>query len=158
MDNNLQLLREIAWKKQVAAADAAASKGEAMRPLLIDDAARAEVARVVAYAMDHPYFPNRPIDIASGASLIPGDDPGHVANLSTYRCVFTFTHLNDRVHRHLTISVPRPGMYPNMIAAFMIAELFGFTGYNEQEPGRPGPDWYCDVKRDENCVMIVQEM
>jgi hypothetical protein len=129
-----------------------------MRALLIDDAARAEVARVVAYAMDHPYFPNRSVDIAKGGSLIPGDDPGHVANLNTYRCVFTFTHIGGRVLRHLTISIPRAQHFPHPIAAFMIAELFGFIGYDEKKPDRPGPDWYVDVKSDENCVMIAQEM
>jgi hypothetical protein len=123
-----------------------------MRALIIDDATRSEVARVVSYAMDHPYFP------AIGGKLVPGDDPGHVANLDTYRCVFTFTHIGGRVLRHLTISIPRPGMLPNVIAAFFIAELFGFTGYNIEEASKPGPEWLIDVNSDEHCVMIAQEI
>jgi len=121
-----------------------------IRPLIIDDAARAQVARIIAYAMDHPYRP--------GGGSIPGDDPGHVAILNTYRCVFTFTHIGGRVLRHLTISVPASGKFPNPVAAFMIAELFGFTGYDNGEPFKPAPGWVCDVKKNENCLMIAQEL
>ena len=120
-----------------------------MRPLLIDDEARSKVNAVIAYAMEHPYTPY--------VSPIPGDDPGFVAYLNTYRCVFTFTRAQGMVYRHLTISVPAKDKYPNPIAAFMIAELFGFTGYNEKEPDIPGPNWMCDIKREDNCVIIAQE-
>jgi len=121
-----------------------------LHPLMIDDDARAQVAGVISYAMDHPYRP--------GGGSIPGDDPGHVAMLDTYRCVFTFTHVGGRVLRHLTISLPVPGKFANPIAAFMIAELFGFTGYDRAEPFKPAPDWLLDVKSDENCVMVAQEL
>src|SRR5262245_22969914 len=126
-------------------------RGRPMRALLIDDKARAEVGRVVAYAMDHPYRPG-------AGSPVPGDDPGHVVYLLTYRCVFTFTHIAGRVIRHLTISVPAKEKYPNPIAAFHIAEMFGFTGYDEKKPDTPGPDWMCDAKKNENCVMNAQEI
>lgn len=67
-----------------------------MRVLLIDDAARAKVDKVVAYAMDHPYRPGpgkRP----------PGDDPEHVVHLDTYRAVFTYTHAQGSMYRHLAM-------------------------------------------------------
>jgi hypothetical protein len=120
-----------------------------MRALLIDDIAKAKVAKVVSYAMDHPYTPF--------ISPIPGENPNHVADLNTYRCVFTFTRAEGRLYRHLTISVPKQQKYPNPIAAFMIAELFGFTGYNEKEPSRPGLNWIIDINNEENCVMLAQE-
>jgi len=121
------------------------------RALLIDDKAKAEVARVVAYAMDHPYHPSR-------TKSVPGDDPGHVVYLQTYKCVFTFTHSSGKVFRHLTISVPAKDKFPHPIAAFMIAEMFGFTGYDDKhKPGAPGPDWMVDVKNNEGCVMLAQE-
>lgn len=118
-----------------------------MRALVIDDTAKAEVARVIAYAMDHPYIPHQ--------SPVPGDNPNFVAKLDTYRAVFTFTRIEGKIYRHLTISIPRPQMFPNPIAAFHIAELFGFTGYKGAD--RPGTDWMIDVKHDENAVMIAQE-
>jgi|SRR5215475_10582682 len=120
-----------------------------MRALFIDDEARRKVDRVIAYAMDHPFYP--------GKSPTPGDIPGYVAFLNTYRCVFTFTRTRGMIYRHLTISVPPENKYPNPVAAFLIAQLFGFTGYNDKKPEVPGPDWMMDIRDDENCIMIVQE-
>jgi hypothetical protein len=120
-----------------------------LRPLLIDDAARAQVTKVVSYAMDHPWHPSE---------SVPGDNPNHVAVLNTYRCVFTFTHVSDRVFRHLSISVPQPGKFANPAAAFHIAELFGFTGYDVREAFIPAPDWIIDTKLEENCIIIAQEI
>jgi hypothetical protein len=116
---------------------------------MIDDEAKAQVARVVAYAMEHIYTP--------GKDPVPGDNPNFVANLDTFTCVFTFTRIEGGIYRHLTISVPVAGKFPNPVAAFMIAEMFGFTGYDENDPFTPGDGWMCDTKKDENCVMIAQE-
>ena len=120
------------------------------RLLVVDDKARAEVARVVSHAMDHPYYPGR--------SSMPGDDPCFVAMLDTYRCVFTFTHTNIGVYRQLTVSIPIKDKYPNPVAIFHIADLFGFTGYDiRNEPSKPGDDWLIDIRQNENAVMIAQE-
>lgn len=121
-----------------------------MRPLFIDDEARAEVARVVSHAMDHPFYPGR--------SATPGDDPHFVALLNTYRTVFTFTHIDDRVYRHLTISVPVTGKYAHPVAAFTIASLFGFTGYDDSKPLKPGEDWLVDTNENENSIVLAQEI
>ena len=117
---------------------------------MIDDNAKAKVARVIGYAMDYPFFP--------GKSPTPGDDPNFVVHLDTYRCVFTFSHVEGKVYRHLTISIPRTKFYPNAVAAFHIAELFGFTGYDKSQPSKPPEGWMMDVKRDENYLMLVQEV
>jgi hypothetical protein len=109
-----------------------------MRPLIIDDAARAEAARVLAYAKANPYRTGDPV---------PGDDPRFVAYFGTYRAVFTYTHSDGLIFRHLTISVPSD-KYPNVIAAFAIADLFGFTGHAES--------WSIDVNKAEHCVVVVQ--
>src|SRR5215467_10806197 len=115
-----------------------------LRALMIDDAARAEANRVIAYAMDHPFVP--------GVSPTPGDDPRFVADFGTYRAVFTFTRHEGKTYRQLSISIPAPGMYPNVVAAFMIAELFGFTGYDHRFAANPGRDWMIDVRDHENAV------
>ena len=120
-----------------------------MRALLIDDEARRKVGAVVSYAMDHPYHPGH---------SVPGDNPNYVAQLNEYKAVFTFTHIGGRVLRHLSISVPKEGNYPNPIAAFMIAELFGFTNYDQGHPDVPGVDWAINVNKKENCVIIAQEI
>lgn len=93
-----------------------------MRALVIDDAAKAEAARVISYAMEHPYHPRQ-------GAPVPGDDPGHVAELNTFRAVFSFTVMQGQTFRQLSISVPG-GLWPNPWAVCMIAELFGFTGWD----------------------------
>ena len=119
-----------------------------MRPLIIDDKAKTEANRVIAYAMDHPYHPGQPV---------PGDNPNFVAQLGTYRCVFTFTHISGKVFRHLSISVPSE-KYSNPIAAFMIADLFGFTGWNEQMGGQIPKSWFGQVNEEEHAVVLAQEV
>jgi hypothetical protein len=120
-----------------------------LRPLMIDDAARAKIARVVAYAMDHPYIPGP-------RAPVPGDDPHFVAHLNTYRAVFTFTHSAGKVYRHLSISVPGKG-YPNPAAAFLIASEFGFTGWDEKQIDRLPEGWLMDVNDADHCVVLGQE-
>lgn len=95
-----------------------------LRPLIIDEAFKAEVAKVVQYAQEHPY-------IVGEAAIPPGDDPGHVLNtVFGYRIVFSFTRMPDALYRDLSISVPEKGKYPNPFATFEIATLFGFTGWD----------------------------
>jgi hypothetical protein len=119
-----------------------------MRPLLIDEVARAKVALVVAYAMDHPYHPGDPV---------PGDNPKYVTHLDTYRCVFTFTHAYGEVWRHLSISVPSED-YPNPAAAFMIATEFGFTGWDERTIDGIPSGWRVDVSKTEHCIVLAQKV
>lgn len=118
-----------------------------MRPLVVDAAAKATAARVLAYAEAHPYRPGGPV---------PGDDPNFVARFGTYRAVFTFTHSNGFVYRHLSVSVPS-AKYPNPAAAFMIASLFGFTGWDERTIDRAPPGWIMDVNKAEHCIVLAQE-
>lgn len=119
-----------------------------MRPLIIDDRARAKVAKVLAYAEKHHYFPG---------GQIPGNNSNYVANLSTYRCVFSFTHIDNYIYRHLSVSVPST-KYPSPVAVFAIADLFGFTGYDHKEPDKPGLDWLINVSKKDHCVIIAQMM
>lgn len=119
-----------------------------MRALIIDDVARADVVRVLAHAAEHHYRP-------APSARPPGDDDGLIANLGTYRCVFSFTHVDGIIWRHITISVPGKD-YASPAAAFMIADLFGFTGYDEKSPSRPGSDWQAGVNEHDHCVAILQ--
>lgn len=118
-----------------------------MRPLIIDDAARMNVRRVLSHADKNPFVP--------GVSPTPGDDDRFVANLDTYRCVFTYTHLDGAVWRHLSISVPGND-YPNPFAAFTIADLFGFTGWDQLTVEPPPREWEIVVQRREHCIVLAQ--
>jgi hypothetical protein len=119
-----------------------------MRPLVIDDSAKAAVARVKAYAEANHYYP-------SPGQPIPGDNPNYVVNLSTYRTVFTYTHAGGVVYRDLSVSVPSTKL-PNPAAVFAIADMFGFTGYNPSNPTKPGEDWFFDCNETIGYVRCAQ--
>lgn len=97
-----------------------------IRPLVIDDAARAEAQRIIEFAEHHPYIP--------GLTNPPGLNPSHVGQLNEYRVVFSITHNACLRFRHISISVPVKGKYPNPIAAFMIARAAA-------TPWRGQSDW-----------------
>ena len=121
-----------------------------MRPLLIDGHAKAQVQRVLDWAMppERWYRPGK-------SKCVPGDDFHFVANLSSYRCVFTISEFPDGlVARHLSISVPSED-YPNPFAAFTIAELFGFSGWDGKSQ-RPPESWMLNINRAEHCVVLAQ--
>lgn len=122
-----------------------------MRALVIDDAAKREATRVVKWADEHPYKPGP-------HAGTPGDDPHFVAHLNSYRCVFTFTHDDQgKVWRHLSVSVPG-GKYPNPIAVWMIADLFGFTGWKPEMGEKPGLGWGAYVDEGARCAVVAQEV
>jgi hypothetical protein len=118
-----------------------------MRPLIIDDHALAEVARVVTHAEAHHYRAGQPA---------PGDNPNFVADLSTYRCVFTFTESDQLLWRHLSISVFPSDKYPNPAAAFMIADLFGFTDWDQQTIDKAPDSWLVQVDEDDHCITLAE--
>jgi hypothetical protein len=126
-----------------------------MRALVIDEEAKAKAARVVAYARAHPYDPNRGTD---SAVAIPGENPQHVVELNSFRCVFTHTYSHDPAawFRHLTISVPSKD-YPNPFAAYTIAELFEFTGWDGHS-AEPPTGWSIAVNKDEHCIVLAQKL
>jgi hypothetical protein len=124
-----------------------------MRPLVIDDAARTAVAEVVAHAMqpENYYEPG-------SSPQPPGDDPRHIVLLNTYRAVFSITRAPDgKLFRHLSISVPRKGKYPNEFAVLAIADLFGFTGYDGVSARIP-EGWMIGPNKDDECVVVAQPL
>ena len=118
-----------------------------MRPLIIDDAAKAKATSVLKYAAAHPYRPQ--------SDPAPGYDPNFRAEFNTYSAVFSFTHIDGDVFRHLTVSVPGP-KFPNPAAVFTIAGLFGFTGWDERTINRVPDGWLMDVSDREGCVVLAQ--
>lgn len=125
-----------------------------MRPLFVDDVTKSRVLAVREFAerQENHYHP-------SPTARIPGDDPKFVAQLDTYRCVFTITAHEEQRFRHLSISVPSKH-FPSPPAVFTIAALFGFTGgkvENDFVVG-PGSDWQVAIDKDQHCVVVAQEL
>lgn len=98
-----------------------------MRPLVIDDAVRADIKRVVAYAEAHRVpLPEMRLH-ADGKLPPPGDDNRFVCVLPRgFRCVYTVEYHPSGLYRHLSVSVPDPGRAPNETAVILIASEFGF--------------------------------
>lgn len=119
------------------------------RMLKIDDEARAKVAAVIRYAEQHHYHPE--------TGEVPADDPNLVIQLNDYRCVFSFTHADNTVWRHLSMSVPNDA-YPHPAAAFLIADAFGFTGLDMERPMTMPAGWIGGVNEKDHCVVLAQEL
>lgn len=123
-----------------------------MRPLVIDDDARAKAAKVIAYAETHHYDPSR----QRGA---PGDNPEHVAHFNSFRTVFSITRSGGKLWRHISVSVPG-GKLPNPISVFSLCELFGLTGWTFECGIRPADDWLVTMHEPvgdvDRCIVVAQ--
>ncbi len=117
------------------------------RAVVIDEAATARAAEIVAYAARHVYRPGR-------GDPAPGDNEKHVAFFNRVRVAFSFTHYEGELFRHISISVPKRGEYVNPLIAFALADLFGFTGWDQTMKVPEG--WEAAPRPDENCIMIAQ--
>jgi hypothetical protein len=125
------------------------------RALVVDDEAKEKVKVTLLYAKHHVYEPSL---LSSVSEISPGDDPGHVVMLNTFRCVFSYTRFSSKLYRHLSISVPSE-LYPNPIAVTAIAELFGFTGSeNGLEAQLRDSKWMVHISRKEHCVVLAEQM
>jgi len=70
--------------------------------------------------------------------------------------VFTHTRVGHKVYRHLTVSVPSE-KFPNPIAAYSIAEMFGFVGWDGTSYGMPD-GWQGATNQEEHCIVLAQEI
>lgn len=121
-----------------------------MRPLIIDAHAKAQAQRVMDYAALNHYRPGE-------TTWVPGDNANFVATFDTYRVVFTFSEMGGRVYRHISISVPSQH-YPNPAAVFALADLFGFTGWDQKTIDKPPDGWLVHINEDEHCIAVAQQM
>lgn len=118
--------------------------------LVIDEQVRNRVRRVVdfASAKENYYRPGK-----EGA-VVPGDIKAHKTILGSFRCVFSITTAQGRFFRHLSVSRTNRSV-PAPLPVFMIAELFGFTGW-EGWPAKPPQDW--GIRVDGKVVTVIQEI
>lgn len=126
-----------------------------MRGLILTDAVRQQVRDQAAWA-DRPENWYRP----DGDQQPPGDNPAYTLLIEVgFRAVYTTTVIKGDRFRHLSISVDGP-KYPNQIAAFTIATMFGFTGGAEDRGATlaPGDDWMMQVSEEEHCIIFGQKV
>lgn len=117
-----------------------------MRMLVVDDEARLAAHKLVEFASrpENHYRPH----MQTADALAPGDDTRYVLHLGEFRCVYTMTVTDEGTYRHLSISVPEDGRYPNPAITVEIARLFGFKGVLE--------DWMVALNPAEKCVVLLQ--
>jgi len=126
-----------------------------MRVLSISDENKAEVARVLEFASkkENHY---KPFAVKDAALSVPGDDLRYVAQLDSFRCVFTITEDSDgKTWKHLSISIPSE-KYPHPLAAFTIATLFGFKGWDGHTEDEVPVGWVANANEHEHCVTLGQ--
>ena len=126
-----------------------------MRALIIGKEVEDKVRQQVAWANlpANRYHPDRDSDP-------PGDNPAYVLMLEDgFRTVYTYTVTPQGHFRHLSISI-EGDHYPNPIAVWTIAAMFGFTGglkVGEAYVDR-GPDWIVAIDRPRCAVVLAQQI
>ena len=100
------------------------------RPLLLDDAARARIREIIAYATEHVVTRARLVATVELDAPPIGDDPHHVAHFfQGFRVVYSHEDQPPpvRLCRHLSVSVDDPTKTPSPAAVAMLMQEFGFT-------------------------------
>jgi hypothetical protein len=126
-----------------------------MRALILTPAVRQQCRDLATWAErpDNWYRPDRDAEP-------PGDNPAYVLMLEHgFRAVYTCTAVDGKRFRHLSVSVEGT-KYPNEVAAFTIAGMFGFTGgaVTGEATTAPGPDWQIVVDKPTRSIVFVQEV
>lgn len=127
-----------------------------MRALLLTPEIKSRIAAQVEWA-------NRPENRyrAGVDPEPPGDNPACIMNLEHgFRVVYSRTLAPDGSEwRHLSISVEGT-KYPNQMAAYSIATLFGFTGGEQVEDVtvKPGEDWMFHIDEEARCIVVAQRV
>lgn len=132
-----------------------------MRLLVIGANEKQKAAKVIAFA-EQPHHWYRWSQSKGKATMkTPGDNPRYRVWLPFgFRCVFTNTLDEDKgvLYRDLSVSVHDPyGKMPSPAAFGMIAELFGFTGYDAKAPEAFPQDWILKVDKEEGCIRVCQK-
>lgn len=101
-----------------------------IRPLILDEAADAEIKRVCDHAAVHRVSVADIFDVMGGRRPPFGDDPGFCCVVRVgYRCVYTIEQQSKHGWcRHLSISVLDDGYAPNEAAVLALMGKFGFKG------------------------------
>lgn len=103
-----------------------------MRILIIDDATKKEIKRVVDFAEANPYSLDDLFDIKNKQKKCAGDSKDYTAYIPVgYKMVFSIEHQPKGAVRHLSVSVDKKGKMPNPEAVKEIMKEVGF--FNQLE-------------------------
>ena len=101
-----------------------------MRALVIDEAAKDRIAKVVKYAKTYPVTVESLQDRIAGKLPAVGDNPEHVVKLFFgITVVFSWQIQPDKfAYRHISVSVDNPDKMPNPVMFNELLGQFGFEG------------------------------
>lgn len=105
-----------------------------MRALVLDYKSRAEIARVKAWALDHPVSLKELKMMVAEPERAVGNRSEFTCVVPTgYRCVFSLEQQPHGLYRHLSVSGIRAGegKGPNPAAVAELAHEFGFAAQLE---------------------------
>lgn len=98
-----------------------------MRPLIIDDELKANIAKLVEYAEKNPFTMDDLLDIYNKQMQPAGDMGPYTLVLQFgFKIVYTIEKQVNGDVRHLSISVDAPGKLPNPGVVEEIMRLIGF--------------------------------
>lgn len=100
-----------------------------LRPLVLNEASRADIQRVKRFADLHRVPLGQVLDTVAGKAGPVGNNPAYTCVVPFgYRCCFSIEDQPKGTFRHLSISVSGDGYAPSTEAAEALALEFGFTG------------------------------
>lgn len=99
-----------------------------MRPLIIDESVKKELAELVRYAELHPFTWQQVCDRSAEVVLIPGNRNEFTVLIPVgFKVVLTIDQNSDkRMMRHASFSVASPGKLPNPGQVAELMKLLGF--------------------------------
>lgn len=126
--------------------------------LVFDGKLKADIQRVKEYAERNKHW----YDPKAGKRA-PGDNKKHVLKTGTHTVVFSWTRMEPtKVFRHMSMSTGKvQGKFPQVVSVCTMAHLLGFTGTVLDDNGlvwHPIDKWQFHVAKEENCIVVVQEI
>jgi hypothetical protein len=99
-----------------------------LRPLILDESAKARIAKLVDFAHNHPFTLAHFLAARDGLIPAAGNMDGYSIIIDMgYRIVFSIEHQPSGNVRHLSMSVGQEGKMPSVEAVMILLPLFGFT-------------------------------
>jgi hypothetical protein len=123
--------------------------------LLVLDAAKERAREIVDYARRTENWYK-----VGETSWIPGDRSEFVLISGTVRAVFSWTQVEARILRHMSVSVMGPRL-PNPSIVWTLAGFFEFTGVEADAYGvvdRPAATWGIWANEEEHCIVVQEEI
>lgn len=122
-----------------------------MRPLVIGNNEKERLKQVKEYAETHPFSVDDILDMMNRELGGAGTDPNHQCIIPfDYQVIFTVENQPHGTVRHLSMSVPGRGRFPNPHACQMVMDELGFL--NKIDGGK------CEVKVIEDKIHIAERI